>query len=220
MKIFIDTAEVKEIKELNSMGFVAGVTTNPSLILKSGRDFVQVLKEICQIVDGPISAEVTAEDAQGMIKEGEDYAKLHPNVIIKVPMTPEGLKATHAFTKKGIKTNVTLIFSANQALLAALAGATYVSPFLGRLDDISEDGLGLIETIANVFVMGGLDCQIIAASIRSPYQITKCALAGAHVATVPPKILSQMLSHPLTDEGIEKFNSDWAQVRNMGKAGN
>jgi transaldolase len=212
MKFFIDTADVDEIRIANDMGVICGVTTNPSLIAKSGRDFNEVIREIASIVDGPISGEVKAdtEDAEGMIKEGREIAAIHPNMVVKIPMTVEGLKATKVLSSEGIKVNVTLIFSANQALLAARAGAAYVSPFLGRLDDISQPGVGLIEDIAAIFSNYDLKTQIICASIRNPIHVTDCALAGADIATVPYKIIEQMVHHPLTDAGIAKFKADSA----------
>lgn len=209
MKLFIDTANIDEIKEAASWGILDGVTTNPSLIAKEGRDFQEVIKEIVKIVDGPISAEVIALDAEKMVEEGEELAKIHDNIVVKVPMTKEGLKATKMFSEKGIKVNVTLIFSANQALLAAKAGATYVSPFLGRVDDIGSTGMNLIEEIITIFNIHGYDTQTIAASIRHPLHVTDAALAGSHVATVPFKVLKMMTDHPLTDIGIEKFLADW-----------
>lgn len=196
------------------MGIICGVTTNPSLIAKEGRDFKEVIKEITEIVDGPISGEVkaTTVDAEGMIREGREIAAIHPNMVVKIPMTVEGLKAVKVLTAEGIKTNVTLIFSANQALLAARAGATYVSPFLGRLDDISQNGVDLIRTIVEMFEMGGIETEIIAASIRNPIHVTDCALAGADIATVPYNVLEQMTKHPLTDQGIVKFQADYKAV--------
>ncbi len=214
MRFFIDTANVDDIRKANDMGVICGVTTNPSLIAKEGRDFNEVIKEITSIVDGPISGEVkaTTTDAEGMIKEGREIAAIHPNMVVKIPMTVEGLKATKVLASEGIKTNVTLIFTANQALLAARAGATYVSPFLGRLDDISQPGIDLIETIAEMFSVAGLDTQIIAASVRNPIHVTDCALAGADIATVPYKVIEQMTKHPLTDQGIAKFQADYKAV--------
>ena len=214
MKFFVDTAIVEEIKKANDMGVICGVTTNPSLIAKSGRDFAEVIKEITDIVDGPISGEVkaTTQDAEGMVAEGREIAKIHPNMVVKIPMTVEGLKAVKQLSAEGIKTNVTLIFNANQALLAARAGATYVSPFLGRLDDISVPGVDLIETIAEIFDIHGIETEIIAASIRNPIHIIDCAKAGADIATVPYGVLEKMLHHPLTDAGIEKFQKDYEAV--------
>ena len=211
MKFFIDTANVEDIRKANDMGVICGVTTNPSLIAKEGRDFNEVIKEITSIVDGPISGEVkaTTVDAEGMIAEG---AAIHPNMVVKIPMTVEGLKATKVLASEGIKTNVTLIFSANQALLAARAGATYVSPFLGRLDDISQPGVQLIEDIAAIFANYDLSTQIIAASVRNPIHITDCALAGADIATVPYSVIEQCTKHPLTDAGIAKFQADYKAV--------
>lgn len=214
MRFFIDTANIEDIKKANEMGVICGVTTNPSLIAKEGRDFVEVIKEIASIVDGPISGEVkaTTVDAEGMIREGREIAALHPNMVVKIPMTIEGLKACKVLSKEGIKTNVTLIFTANQALLAARAGATYVSPFLGRLDDISVNGVSLIETIVQIFSVADIDTQIIAASVRNPIHVTDCALAGADIATVPYSVIEQMTKHPLTDSGIAKFQADYKAV--------
>ena len=214
MKLFIDTANVDDIRKANDMGVICGVTTNPSLIAKEGRDFGEVIKEITTIVDGPISGEVkaTTTDAEGMIKEGREIAKIHPNMIVKIPMTVEGLKAVKVLSAEGIKTNVTLIFTANQALLAARAGATYVSPFLGRLDDINQPGVPLIKDIAEIFAIHDIDTEIIAASIRNPIHVTDCALAGADIATVPYKVIEQMTKHPLTTAGIEKFQADYKAV--------
>lgn len=214
MKFFIDTAKVEDIKKANEMGVICGVTTNPSLIAKEGRVFEEVIAEIASIVDGPISGEVkaTTVDAEGMIAEGKEIAKIHPNMVVKLPMTAEGLKACKALTAEGIKTNVTLIFSANQALLAARAGATYVSPFLGRLDDINQRGTDLIAEIAEIFAVAGLDTEIIAASVRSTIHVTDCALAGADIATVPYNVIEQMTKHPLTTQGIEKFQADYKAV--------
>jgi len=212
MKLFIDTANVNEIREAEKLGIICGVTTNPSLIAKEGRDFVEVVKEITEIVDGPISAEVISLDAEGMIREARELAKIHKNIVIKIPMTLEGLKAVKVLSKEGIKTNVTLIFSSAQALLAAKAGATYVSPFVGRLDDVGHDGMNLIEEIVRIFDNYGIETEIIAASIRHPMHVVEAALAGAHIATVPYKVLIQMAKHPMTDIGIEKFLKDWETV--------
>ncbi|MCU9810659.1 fructose-6-phosphate aldolase [Paraclostridium sp. AKS81] len=212
MKLFIDTANVDEIKEINSWGVIEGVTTNPSLIAKEGRVFENVVKEITQIVDGPISAEVISMDSEGMIKEGEELSKIHENIVIKIPMCAEGLKAVSALHKKGIKTNVTLIFSSNQALLAAKAGASYVSPFVGRLDDIGQEGIMLIEEVAEIFSIHGIETEIISASIRHPQHVLTSAKAGANISTVPYKVFKQMLGHPMTDIGIEKFLKDWETV--------
>ena len=208
MKFFIDTANVEDIKRANDMGVICGVTTNPSLIAK------EVIKEITSIVDGPISGEVkaTTVDAEGMIREGRAIAAIHPNMVVKIPMTVEGLKAVKVLSAEGIKTNVTLIFTANQALLAAEAGATYVSPFLGRLDDINQPGIELVRTIAEIFAVYGYETEIIAASVRNPIHVTDCALAGADIATVPYKVIEQMAKHPLTDQGIEKFQADYKAV--------
>ncbi len=214
MKFFIDTANVDDIKKANDMGVICGVTTNPSLIAKEGRDFNQVIAEIASIVDGPISGEVkaTTVDAEGMIKEGREIAKIHPNMVVKIPMTVEGLKATKVLASENIKVNVTLIFSANQAILAARAGAAFVSPFLGRLDDISQPGISLIQDIADIFANYDLDTEIIAASVRNPIHVTDCALAGADIATVPYAVIEQMTKHPLTDQGIAKFQADYKAV--------
>lgn len=214
MRFFIDTANVEDIKKANDMGVICGVTTNPSLIAKEGRDFNEVIAEIASIVDGPISGEVkaTTTDAQGMILEGREIAKIHPNMVVKIPMTVEGLKAVKVLTAEGIKTNVTLIFTPAQALLAARAGATYVSPFLGRLDDISTKGVDLIAEIAEIFRVAGLKTMIISASVRNPIHVVDCALAGADIATVPYKVIEQMTHYPLTDAGIEKFQQDYIAV--------
>jgi transaldolase len=213
MRFFIDTANVSEIREVNEWGVLAGVTTNPSLVAKEGRDFEETLKEIIDIVDGPISAEVISLEADGMIEEGEKLASLSKNIVIKVPMTVEGLKAVKYFTKKKIKTNVTLVFSATQALLAARAGATYVSPFLGRLDDISQDGLQLISDISEIFSVHNIETEIISASVRHPLHVVECAKMGADIATIPYKIFKQMVHHPLTDLGIERFLADWEKAQ-------
>ncbi len=215
MKFFIDTANVEEIREAAEMGIICGVTTNPSLIAKEGRDFAQVIREITALVDGPISGEVkaTTVDAAGMIAEGREIAAIHPNMVVKIPMTVEGLKAIKVLAAEGIKTNCTLIFSANQALLAARAGASYVSPFLGRLDDISMPGIDLINTISDIFAQyDDIHTEIIAASVRNPIHVTDCALAGADIATVPYSVLVQMTKHPLTDAGIAKFQADYKKV--------
>jgi len=212
MKFFIDTADVKEIREAHDLGLVDGVTTNPSLIAKSGRKFKDVIKEIVSIVDGPISAEVIALDAPGMIKEAKELVKIHKNIVIKVPMTTEGLKATYALSAKGIKTNVTLVFTPMQALLAAKAGATYVSPFVGRLDDISQDGMGIIEEIRTIFDNYGYTTEIIVASVRNPIHVLNSALIGADIATIPYSVMIQLAKHPLTDAGIKKFLEDWKSV--------
>ena len=214
MKFFIDTAKVDDIKKANDMGVICGVTTNPSLIAKEGRVFEEVIAEIASLVDGPISGEVkaTTTDAEGMIAEGRAIAAIHPNMVVKIPMTAEGLKACTVLSSEGIKTNVTLIFTANQALLAARAGATYVSPFLGRLDDISTPGIDLIRTISEIFAVAGIETEIIAASVRHPIHVIDCALAGADIATVPYSVIEQMIKHPLTDQGIEKFQADYKAV--------
>lgn len=214
MKFFVDTANVEDIRKANDMGIICGVTTNPSLIAKEGRDFNQVIAEIASIVDGPISGEVkaTTTDAEGMIKEGREIAAIHPNMVVKIPMTIEGLKAVKVLHAEGIHTNVTLVFTAAQALLAARAGATYVSPFLGRLDDISMPGIDLIAEIAEIFDIHDIETEIIAASIRHPIHVIDCARAGAQIATVPYKVLEQMTKHPLTDAGIKKFQEDYQAV--------
>ena len=214
MKFFLDTANVDDIRKANDMGVICGVTTNPSLIAKEGRDFKQVVAEIASIVDGPISGEVkaTTVDAAGMVAEGREIARIHPNMVVKIPMTVEGLKACHTLAAEGIKVNMTLIFTVNQALLAARAGAAFVSPFVGRLDDISERGTDLIAEVAQVFNTHGIQTEIIAASIRHPMHVTECALAGADIATVPFKVIEQMCKHPLTDQGIEKFKKDYEAV--------
>lgn len=213
MKIFIDTANVEEIRKANEMGVICGVTTNPSLIAKEGRVFKLVVAEIASIVDGPISAEVISLEADKMVEEALELSKIHKNIVIKIPMTAEGLKAVSTLSKKGIKTNVTLIFSPSQALLAARAGAAYVSPFVGRLNDISSDGNKLVESIAAIFDIHGITTEIIAASIRSPEDVADAALSGAHIATIPYKVIYQMIKHPLTDAGIERFLKDWEGVK-------
>ena len=210
MKIFIDTANIDEIKKASELGIISGVTTNPSLIAKEGRKFEDVIAEITEIVDGPISAEVISPIAEEMVKEAKELAKIHKNIVIKIPVCEEGLKAVSMLSKLGIKTNVTLIFSATQALLAARAGASFVSPFIGRLDDISDNGAELVEQIADIFNIFDIKTEIIAASIRGPQDATRAALAGADIATIPYKVILQMIKHPLTDSGIQKFNTDWA----------
>lgn len=214
MKFFIDTANVDDIKLANDLGVICGVTTNPSLIAKEGRDFKEVIKEITEIVDGPISGEVKATTTcwQDMVEEAREIAKIHPNMVVKIPMTEDGLRAVKILKQEGIKTNVTLIFSANQALLAARAGATYVSPFLGRLDDISHNGLILIEEIVEIFSNNDIDSEIIAASVRNPIHVAECAKMGCDIATVPYSVIKQMIKHPLTDIGIEKFKQDYYKV--------
>lgn len=209
MKLFIDTANVSDIRKANDLGVICGVTTNPSLIAKEGLVFEEVIKEITSIVEGPISAEVIALDAPKMVEEATELVKIHPNIVIKIPMCEEGLKATKQLTAKGIKTNLTLIFSAQQALLAARAGATYVSPFIGRLDDIGFNGMTLIEDIVEIFEIHGIATEIIAASVRHPVHVLEAAKAGAHIATIPYSVIEQMIKHPLTASGIEKFLSDW-----------
>lgn len=212
MKLFIDTANVDQIREANELGVICGVTTNPSLIAKEGRDFVEVVKEITTIVDGPISAEVISLDHEGMVKEARELVKIHENIVIKIPMTLEGLKAVKILSAEGVKTNVTLIFSAAQALLAARAGATYVSPFIGRVDDVGNDGMALIEEIVDIFNVQGIETEIIAASIRNPLHVTYAARLGCDIATVPYNVIVQMTKHPLTDIGIERFLKDWEGV--------
>jgi len=212
MKFFIDTADVNEIREAHALGLVDGVTTNPSLIAKSGRKFEEVISEITDIVDGPISAEVISLEHEGMIREALELTKIHRNIVIKLPMTPEGLKATKTLTEKGVKTNVTLIFTPMQALLAAKAGATYVSPFVGRLDDISQNGMSIIEEIRTIFDNYGFNAEIIVASIRNPIHVLDSALIGADVATIPFSVMMQLAKHPLTDAGIKKFLEDWEKV--------
>ncbi|MBU5427866.1 fructose-6-phosphate aldolase [Tissierella pigra] len=213
MKFFIDTANIDEIREINEWGIISGVTTNPSLIAKEGRDFKEVVKEIAEIVNGPISAEVISLEKDGMLEEARELVKIHKNIVIKIPMTKEGLKAVKVLSSEGVKTNVTLIFSANQALLAARAGATYVSPFIGRLDDIGNEGISLIEDIVNVFNVHNIDTEIIAASIRHGIHVLDAAKAGAHISTIPYKVFLQMLDHPLTDIGIDKFLKDWDSLQ-------
>lgn len=217
MKLFIDTANVDEIEKANEMGIICGVTTNPSLIAKEGKIFEEVVEKITQIVDGPISAEVVSLDSEGMIKEAVELVKIHKNIIIKIPMTAEGLKAVKVLKSKNIKTNVTLIFSAGQALLAAKAGASYVSPFVGRLDDISNNGMELIAEIVEIFSNYNIDTEIIAASIRHPIHVTQAARLGCDIATVPFKVLLQLIKHPLTDKGIDQFLKDWENVRTIGE---
>ncbi|HGG0415492.1 TPA: fructose-6-phosphate aldolase [Clostridium sporogenes] len=212
MKIFIDTANVEEIRKASELGVLSGVTTNPSLIAKEGRDLKEVVEEICSVVDGPISAEVISLEHKKMIKEGRELSKLHKNIVIKIPMCEEGLKAVSVLSKEGIKTNVTLIFSSMQALLAARAGATYVSPFLGRLDDIGNPGIEVVEQIADMFKIHGIKTEIISASIRTPMHVLEAAMAGSHIATIPYKVIIQMSKHALTDIGIEKFMKDYEKV--------
>jgi len=213
MKIFIDTANVNEIREANSMGLIDGVTTNPSLVSKEGKDFKKLIKEICAIVDGPISAEVISLDYKGMLREAHELAKIHKNIVVKVPLTKEGLQATRSLKEEGIRTNVTLCFSPNQALLAAKAGAYFVSPFVGRLDDISTSGMELIEQIVTIYQNYGFDTQVLVASIRHPLHVVESALIGADAATIPYSVLLQLIKHPLTDIGIERFLSDWKKLK-------
>lgn len=212
MKFFIDTADIKLIREVYDLGFISGVTTNPSLIAKEGVNFHSRIKEISKIVDGPISAEVLSEDFEGMMKEALELSAIHKNIVIKIPMTKDGLKAVHKLKEKGIKTNVTLVFSANQALLAARAGAAYVSPFVGRIEDIGWDGVELIGKISEIFNFHDIDTEIIAASIRKPLHLEQCALAGADIATVPYKVLMDAMKHPLTNQGIERFKEDFEKI--------
>jgi len=214
MKIFVDTANIEEIKKANALGVICGVTTNPSLIAKEGRDFKEVIKEITSIVDGPISGEVISMQSEEMVVEAREIAKMHKNMVVKIPMCEEGLKAVSILHKEGIKTNVTLIFSALQALLAARAGASYVSPFLGRLDDIGSVGITLIQDIAEIFEIHAIDAEIISASVRNPIHVLDCAKAGSHIATIPYGIIVQMIKHPLTDAGIEKFLKDYEGMLN------
>jgi transaldolase len=212
MKFFIDTADVKAIQEMAALGVLDGVTTNPTLVAKEGRSFLEVLREICEIVDGPISAEVISLEAEGMLEQARQLAKVHKNIVVKIPMTKEGLKATKVLSREGIQTNVTLVFSSNQALLAAKAGATYVSPFVGRLDDIGHVGMDLIREIVTIYANYGYPTQVIVASIRHPIHVIEAALAGAHVATIPPSVIEQLVKHPLTDIGIQRFLADWEKV--------
>lgn len=214
MKFFIDTANIKEIKEAHLMGMVDGVTTNPSLIAKEGRDFKEIINEICEIVDGPISAEVISLETDGMVKEARELAEIHKNIVVKIPMTVDGLKATRQLYNEGIKTNVTLVFSPLQALMAAKAGATYVSPFVGRLDDISQDGLVLVEQIVQIYENYGFETEVIVASIRNPLHVLDSALIGADIATIPFSVLSKLAAHPLTDKGIKAFLDDWNKMQN------
>lgn len=213
MKFFIDTANIAEIKEANEMGMVDGVTTNPSLIAKEGRDFIEIINEICEIVDGPISAEVISLETQGMLDEARKLAKIHNNIVIKIPMTVDGIKAVRTLTKEGIKTNITLVFSPLQALMAAKAGATYVSPFIGRLDDLSQEGMLLVEQIVDIYSNYNFSTEIIVASIRNPLHVLDSALAGADIATIPFNVLGKLAAHPLTDRGLKAFIDDWNKSR-------
>jgi len=213
MKIFLDTADIEEIRTAARWGVLDGVTTNPTLYAKVGGSYEDILKEICSITSGPVSAEVVAEDVEGMLKEGRAFAKLAPNIVVKVPMSEEGLEAISRFAEEGIKTNCTLIFSSNQGLLAAKAGASLLSPFVGRLDDINEDGMTCVRELVDIVELHQLDSEVLAASIRHPLHVTQAALAGAHVATLPMKVLQQMVRHPLTDKGIVTFRSDWEKAR-------
>lgn len=216
MRIFIDTANVNEVREIHELGFLAGVTTNPTLIAKEGRDFQQVIKELCAYVEGPVNAEPTGITLPEMLKEGEMLAALHPNVVVKIPMCEDGLRAISQFRKKGIRTNATLIFSANQALLAARAGASYVSPFIGRIDDMGNDGLNVLSEILTVFDQYAIETEVIAASIRHTMHVTEAAKIGSHIATIPYKVIKEMVRHPLTDQGIAKFVEDAAKFLNKG----
>ena len=213
MKFFIDTANIDEIKEAHSMGMVDGVTTNPTLIAKEGRDFEEIIRDICAIVDGPVNAEVISIDADGMIKEGRQLAKIHENIVVKVPMTVDGLKATRRLAEEGIKTNVTLVFSPLQALMAAKAGATFVSPFIGRLDDLSQEGLLLVEQIVEIYSNYAFDTEIIVASIRNPLHVLESALMGADIATIPFDVLAKLAAHPMTDKGLKAFLDDWDKAK-------
>lgn len=209
MKFFIDTANIEEIKEANSLGLIDGVTTNPSLVAKEGRDFKELVTEICQIVDGPVSAEAVSLDAEGMVKEARELSKIHKNIVVKIPMITEGIKAARVLSGEGINTNVTLVFSPLQALMAAKAGATYVSPFVGRLDDVAHDGMELVDQILQIYDNYGFETEVIVASIRNPIHVLEAALMGAHIATIPFKVINQIAKHPLTDVGLEKFLDDW-----------
>jgi transaldolase len=213
MKIFVDTADIEEIRTANRWGVLDGVTTNPTLYAKVGGSYEEILQEVCRITSGPVSAEVVAEDVEGMLREGRAFAKLAPNIVVKVPMSEEGLEAISRFAEEGIKTNCTLVFSTNQGLLAAKAGASLVSPFVGRLDDINEDGMTIIRELAEIFAIHGIEAEILSASIRHPLHVTQSALAGAHIATLPFKVLQQMVHHPLTDKGIKQFRDDWDKAR-------
>jgi len=213
MELFLDTANVDEIREAAALGVISGVTTNPSLIAREGRDFTQVVREITGLVDGPVSAEVISTEAEAMVAEAEELSQIHPNVVIKIPMIPEGLKAVSVLEPQGIRTNVTLVFSANQALLAALAGASFVSPFVGRLDDAGHDGMEVVRDTVDIFDLYELPTRVIAASIRHPLHVLAAAKAGAHIATVPYQVLMQMAGHPLTDVGLRKFLDDWARLK-------
>ncbi|SMC00121.1 transaldolase [Thermanaeromonas toyohensis ToBE] len=213
MRIFLDTANIEEIKAAAELGIISGVTTNPSLVAREGRPLRQVIEEICQLVDGPISAEVISQETPGMLKEARELASIHPNVVIKIPITTEGLKAVKILSQEGIKTNVTLVFSANQALLAALAGATFVSPFIGRLDDVGQEGMEVLHDVVSIFAQYGLSTEIIAASIRHPLHVLEAARLGADIATVPYSVLLQMIKHPLTDVGLARFLADWEKLK-------
>src|SRR3954467_4006231 len=218
MKIFLDTADIEEIRTAARWGILDGVTTNPSLYAKVGGSYEEILQEICRITSGPVSAEVVAEDVDGMLREGRAFAKLAANIVVKVPMSEEGLEAMSRFAEEGIKTNCTLIFSTNQGLLAAKAGASLISPFVGRLDDINQDGMTIIRELAEIFAIHEIDSEVLAASIRNPLHMTQAALAGAHIATLPFKILKQMVHHPLTDSGIVQFKADWEKARQAAAA--
>lgn len=213
LRIFLDTANIEEIKAAAELGIISGVTTNPTLVAREGRPLRQVVEEICRLVDGPVSAEVISQDAPGMVEEARELASIHPNVVIKIPMTAEGLKAVKALSREGIKTNVTLVFSANQALLAALAGATFVSPFIGRIDDVGQEGMEVLHDVVSIFAQYGFNTEIIAASIRHPLHVLEAARLGADIATVPYSVLLQMIKHPLTDIGLAKFLADWEKLK-------
>lgn len=213
MKFFIDTANLKEIKEAHAMGMVDGVTTNPSLVAREGRDFKELIQAICEIVDGPISAEVIAPDTAGMIAEAEDLAKIHDNIVVKIPMTTEGLKAVRYLADEGIKTNVTLVFSPLQALMAAKAGASFVSPFVGRLDDLSQEGMQLVDQVVQIYANYGYETEIIVASVRNPLHVLESAMMGAHIATIPFKVIAKLAAHPMTDKGIQAFLDDWEKMK-------
>jgi transaldolase len=214
MKFFIDTANVDEIRDAKNMGMADGVTTNPTLIAREGRDFREIINEICEIVDGPISAEVISLEADGMVREARDLAAIHPNIVVKIPMTIDGMKAVRTLSSEGIGTNVTLVFSPLQALMAAKAGATYVSPFVGRLDDLSQDGMNLVEQILTMYTNYGFETEVIVASVRNPLHVLSAAMMGAHIATIPFKVLDKLAAHPMTDKGIEAFLADWNKSGN------
>lgn len=214
MKFFIDTANLDEIREARNMGMIDGVTTNPTLVSREGRDFKELIKEICEIADGPVSAEVISLEADGMVKEARDLAKIHQNIVVKIPMTIEGMKAVRTLSSEGIKTNVTLVFSPLQALMAAKAGATYASPFVGRLDDLSQEGMSLVEQILSIYTNYGFETEVIVASVRNPLHVLSAAMMGAHIATIPFKVLDKLAAHPMTDKGIKAFLADWEKSSN------